>query len=58
MLVVINIVVMFIFEAVLHLQSMFAFAIVSRFTMQAQKMLVISVLRALQSTYAGRFADI
>ena len=54
----INTVVMFIFETVLHLQSMFAFAIVSRFAMLTKKVLTALVLHTLQTTYVGRFANI
>ena len=54
----INTVVMFIFEMVLHLQSMFAFIATFCLILPAQEALVILVLHALRATYVGRFANI
>ena len=52
-------IVMFIFEMVLHLQSLFAFIVTSCLIMPAQEALVILVLHtALQATYVGCLADI
>ena len=59
MSIVIDTIAMFIFEMVLHLQSLFAFIVTSCLIMLAQEALVILVLHtALQATYVGCLADI